>query len=266
MKKRITAILFALYILFAFPAAAHAADGRYVFDQVGLLTDSEQEELTRRAAEISKKYSCGVYIAILEDFTESGDTDILECAKEYYRTYELGMGEGKDGELLMLSMEDRDFALIAYGDFGNATFTDYGKDVLQEEFLDNFADDDWYGDFSDYLAKSQEMLTMSQEGTPLDVDNDPDAARRSMGINLGIVIVVPCLIAGIVCLIFRMQMKTVHAMPTARDYIARDAIKLTHHTDIYTHTTETRTEIHDDSDEGGTSVGSDGFSGKSGKF
>ncbi len=266
MKKRVTAFLFAMCLLFAFPVAAYAAEQYYVVDEAGLLTDTEKSELTQRASAISQQYACGVYIAVLEDFTEGGYTDILECAKEYYRNNDLGVGEGRDGELLMLSMEDRDFALIAYGNFGNASFTDYGKEVLEDEFLDDFADDNWYDGFSDYLDKSEEMLALSQDGTPLDVGSDPDAARRSMGTNLAIVIVVPCLIAGVVCLIFRMQMRTVHAAPTARDYIAADAVALTLHTDMYTHTTETRTKIHKDSDSGGTSVGSDGFSGDSGKF
>ena len=147
MKKRITAFLFALCLLLAFPVAACAADADFVVDEAGLLTDTEKSELTQRASAISQQYACGVYIAVLQDFTDGGYTDILACAKDYYRNNDLGVGEGRDGELLMLSMENRDFALIAYGDFGNASFTDYGKEVLEDEFLDDFADDNWYDGF-----------------------------------------------------------------------------------------------------------------------
>ena len=57
-----------------------------------------------------------------------------------------------DDHMDALSMAERDFQMLAHGDTANAAFTDYGKYIMQDEFLDNFREDDWYGGFADYIA------------------------------------------------------------------------------------------------------------------
>ena len=163
MKKRISSLLatMVLALFLCIPALATGFDeaGLYfVTDEAGLLSDQECLELERRAEEISLKYKCGVYIILLDDFTAyTYDETIYEAAKTLYQEYRLGYGEEKSGELLLLSMAERDYTLISYG-YGNTAFTDYGKDKLSEVFLDDFGDDNWYSGLSDYLDKSESML------------------------------------------------------------------------------------------------------------
>jgi uncharacterized protein len=52
-----------------------------------------------------------------------------EYAKSVYQENALGYGTEKSGIILMLSMTDRNYALIAYG-YGNTVFTDHGRDIL----------------------------------------------------------------------------------------------------------------------------------------
>ena len=53
----------------------------------------------------------------------------------------------------------------------NAAFTDYGKYIMQDEFLDNFREDDWYGGFADYIAACGRYLEANANGTPpIDVE------------------------------------------------------------------------------------------------
>lgn len=49
-------------------------------------------------------------------------------------------------------------------------------------------------------------------------------------------------------------------------YLTAGSVVITGREDYFTHTTETRTKIEKSSGSGGTTVDSDGFSGKSGKF
>ena len=191
MKKRISSLLatMVLALFLCIPALATGFDeaGLYfVTDEAGLLSDQECLELERRAEEISLKYKCGVYIILLDDFTAyTYDETIYEAAKTLYQEYRLGYGEEKSGELLLLSMAERDYTLIAYG-YGNTAFTDYGKDKLSEVFLDDFGDDNWYSGLSDYLDKSESMLQSAREGHPLDVDsNPPDRSGRNRYLSAG---------------------------------------------------------------------------------
>ncbi len=269
MKKRISFLLSILVLCLAlavpvFAAGFEAAQLGFVTDTVGLLSDGESRRLEQQAAAISQQYECGVYIIVLDDFTGYVyDTDPYEAAKSLYTGYTLGYGSQKSGVLLMLSMAERDYALIAYG-YGNTAFTDYGKEKLCDAFLDHFGNDDWYGGFSDYLAKCDSMLEAARDGHPLDVGSDPQAA--AVGALLSVLL--GCALGFAVCMAIRQrQMKSVAAKEEANAYLAAGSVRITQRDDRFSHTTEVRTRIEkESSSSGGTTVDSDGFSGKSGKF
>ena len=71
-----------------------------------------------------------------------------------------------DDHMDALSMAERDFQMLAHGDTANAAFTDYGKYIMQDEFLDNFREDDWYGGFADYIAACGRYLEANANGAP----------------------------------------------------------------------------------------------------
>lgn len=269
MKKWISFLLatMALALFLCVPALAAGFDEAqldFVTDEAGLLSDQEWSKLEARAEEISLKYKCGVYIILLNDFTGyTYDDSVYEAAKTLYQEYSLGYGTERSGELLLLSMAKRDYTLIAYG-YGNTAFTDFGKDKLSEVFLDDFDDDNWYSGLSDYLDKSESMLKSARAGRPLDVDSDPLIVMAGIGISL----LVGCVAAFVVTVwLSDCLMKSVSAKTEADAYLTAGSVEITGREDHFTYTTETRTKIERDSDSGGgTTVDSDGFSGKSGKF
>ena len=263
MKKRISSLLavMALALFLCVPALAAGFDEAelyFVTDEAGLLSEQEWSDLEARAEEISLKYKCGVY-----NFANYADgNDVVEAAKNLYREYTLGYGGERSGVLLLLSMAERDYDLLAYG-YGNTAFTDYGKDQLAEKFLDNFKDDDWYGGFQDYLEKSGSMLQSAREGHPLDVDGNPLIRLAGIGISL----LVGCVAAFVIAVgVSDRMMKSVSAKTKADTYLIAGSVEITGREDHFTHTTETRTKIEKSSGSGGTTVDSDGFSSKSGKF
>lgn len=268
MKKRISSLLavMALTLFLCVPALAvgfEEAELNFVTDEAGIFSEQEWSELEARAEEISQKYKCGVYIIVVDDFTDYVyDETVYEAAKTFYQEYSLGYGEEKSGELLLLSMEERDYTLIAYG-YGNTAFTDYGKDKLADAFLDDFGDDEWYNGFSDYLEKSDSMLQSARAGHPLDVDSNPLIRLAGIGISL----LVGCVAAFVIAVgVSDRMMKSVSAKTKADAYLTAGSVEITGREDHFTHTTETRTKIERSSSSGGTTVDSDGFSGKSGKF
>lgn len=281
MKKIKRIILFALLLSLLLCTTAYAGDSEarlnYVTDEAGLLSMAEYSILNDAAAQISAEYGCSVYIITVNDYTAYSSGDIYTCATEMFTGYNLGYGEDKNCVLLILSMADRDYSLIAHGAVGNAAFTDYGKDVMSDNFLDDFADNDWFGGFEDYIDYAEYMLAEAAKGTPVDIVIEPHVENHQM--NIALIIAVPCLVAFIVCSVFKAQMKTVRRKRTADDYV-RGNVNLHVKEDIYTHTTTTRRRIERENNSGsysrssssggssfgGTTVRSGGFSGKSGKF
>lgn len=191
-----------------------------------------------------------------------------------------------DDHMDALSMAERDFQMLAHGDTANAAFTDYGKYIMQDEFLDNFREDDWYGGFADYIAACGRYLEANANGTPIDVEPSDETEEEyeplsfgdklffaalmafRFGLPLGLIV------AFIVCAVYKRQLKSVRRATEAAHYTVSGGAEITAREDRFTHTTEVRTPIKTESDDhdsgpsfsGGTTVNSGGFSHSGGKF
>ena len=152
MKRRIVCILLVALLLLGLCCTAFAEAPATepqlwnITDTVGLLTSDEDLTLEARAEEISAQYGVGIYLLILEDYSEYYD-DPYETAYELYHQNTLGMGEDRDGVILLMSMSDRKYATFFYGPKAEYAFDAYGQELMEEEFLDDFRDDDWYDGF-----------------------------------------------------------------------------------------------------------------------
>lgn len=276
MKRRLACILLAALLLLGLCCTAFAeapateAQLWNITDTVGLLTSDEDQSLEERAEEISAQYGVGIYLLILEDYSEYYD-DPYETAYQFYHGYTLGEGEDRDGVILMLSMSNRKYATFFYGPKAEYAFDAYGQELMEEEFLDDFRDDDWYDGFEDYLEVCDEYLARAEAGDPVRGDYSSAGGSSVSGIGTTILVClgISAVIAMIVCLILRGKMKSVRKGTHADAYVT-GSLNLTASRDQYTHTTETRTKIeHESSDSGGggsSACSGGGGSGRSGSF
>lgn len=260
MKRKSICLLLALmlFLCFASPAAAETA---FFVDETGVLSMEELSSLNAEAESIADEYACGVYGYILYDYETVNDESVYEAAKTLYQRDGLGVGESSDGVLLLLSMAERDYALIAYGDFANETFTDAGKDYMADAFLGAFGEDDWYAGFCDYLRVSEEMISAEMTGTSADVYEE--SGGDSIMISVLMILFVPCGVALAVCLMLRRGMKTARKKYTAEAYVSAENVDVYIREDHFSHVTQVRIPIPKSE---GTTIDAGGFSGKSGKF
>ncbi len=128
---------------------------------------------------------------------------------------------------------------------------------MTEEFLDNFADDDWAGGFRDYLNACAEYLSLAEQGHPV---RKPLIKVLPMALGIGVVL------ALAVCLFLKAKMKSVRQGAEADTYVTAEGLNLTEQYDNYTHTTETRRKISQDSDGGSSDHSGGGGSSTSGKY
>lgn len=260
MKRKLLSLFLALSLVLLLAAGASAAEiSANVMDTAGLLTDEETQTLDSQAAAVSRSHGVGIYIATVPDYRELDNAGVYEATYGIYHALSLGEGADRDGILLLLSMEDRDFATFCYGKKAEDAFSDYALQKMEEEFLDNFRENDWYGGFSDYVNCCDDFLTRAEAGKPVRESPMP-RILTFCGIAL--------VIAGIVCLVLVLQMKSVAKKTTAGAY-AVGGLQLTGHYDRFTHRTETRRKIETNngsSSGGGSSHSGGGGHGRSGKF
>ena len=260
MKKRIFTCLLALLAVLTMivPAwAEQTEDDLFVYDTENLLTEDEWLELEPLADEISWRYDCAVYIVTIYDY-EDYDSDIHYAAVNIYDSNSFGIGENREGIMLMLSTYARDYDLYVR-DGGTAEYAvnKYGRHQMTEEFLDNFAEDDWAGGFRDYLNTCAEYLSLAEQGHPV---RKPLIKVLPMALGIGIVL------ALAVCLFLKAKMKSVRQGAEADTYVTAEGLNLTEQYDNYTHTTETRRKISRDDDGGSSDHSGGGGSSTSGKY
>ena len=239
----------------------------HITDAAHLLTDNEISELEAKAEEVSKRRNCGIYIVTIDDYKELGYGDIYETAYGIYHDYNLGEGKSRNGAILLLSMNDRSQATFFYGNTegDGKAFNSYSQMKMEDEYLDNLGDDDWYGGFEDFIEVCDEYLGLAENGTPV-TKPAPSLILRGLA-AAGIAAV----ISLIICLILKMSMKSVRTGAEANEYVIDGGLKLTGSRDVYTHTTQTRRKIEKSSSSGGGGGGSSsrsggGGSGRSGNF
>lgn len=255
MKRKLLLCMLAISLLvaMAIPSLALADDELYfITDQAQLLSETQWQTLEQQATNISNTYVCGVYVVIVEDYRDYG-TSMKNANDQIYNAYSLGSGEEHDGVLLLLSMDDRDYYLRSYGQWGNYAFSNEGFDQLEDVFLDDFEYNNWYDGLVDYLSESEAFLASAMQG-------EPRGEEGKILFDLLMIVGIPCLAALAVCMVLKGQMKSVRKQANATDYMKLDENVLRIREDRFTHTTETRRRIESSSSSGS------GDSGRGGKF
>ncbi|MBR5260194.1 MAG: TPM domain-containing protein [Eggerthellaceae bacterium] len=291
MKLKIKGIFLSLIVAIAMivPSVAYADESwmqndpqlPHVVDAVGILSESEVAALEQQAQAIEDQYDFGVYMVVVEDYTLFSPTSVFDAATTIYKDYSLGVGPGKDGLMLLLSMWDRDYSLITYGDRGNYAFNDEGRNYMTDYFLDDFAYDEWYVGFADFLEVSAMYLDAAEAGTPYfaeggsdgsggtNVPVTTDEALGTIGIYLLAVLLIPLIISFLIIKSMDAKMRSVAAAVHASQYVT-NPLELTEQSDSFSHVTRIVTAIpKNDSHDfgGGPSIShGGGFSGSSGKF
>ena len=273
MKRYFLLLLAALSLLLTLALPAAADSGRvYVYDLTGaILTAEEGNALQDKAAEISRRHDCGVYIVVLNDYEDYGWT-VPDASETIYWEYDFGHGQDSSGIMLMMSMNERDYDVYSYG-YGTYAMDRVDADDFDAPMLRCFRNDDWYHGFDAYLDTCDAVLTDADSSyDPADYNSDGTLVDKgpNIGMNSVIGLVIGLISALISCSIGKAKMKTVHAAADAENYTVPNSMHLQVKQDVFSHKTETRTKIETSSDRssggGGGGRPSGGSSHHGGKF
>ena len=255
-----TRIIIAL-LLCLFCAVPAFAEMPLVMDTYELFKPEVTAELEQKAQDASAGHGVNVYLLTVADI---GGQNVREFAKDWYRSNDLGYGEGKSGILFLIALDSRDYVTITYGG-GVTAFTDYRIAQIEDKIVPMLSDGSYYKASDTYIEMCADTLDFyAEKGAPLDSGNDPAKGW----IKWVFVFVIPLAVASIVCGIFYAQMKTANEQTHANAYMPAEGLALSVVEDTYTHTTETErydpVKNDSSSSSSGSSTDSDGFGGSSG--
>ena len=264
--KKIFAGMFSV-ALFAtlFAASAYADSGTYVFDEENVLTSSEFQTLEQMGADYAEKYGIGVYIMFTDTMNGNmnpSSSERNEYARQVYLQKGLGVGSGKNGILVVVAVQSRDYVTVKhFDDSSQDPFSNDAVDALEGKYTDELSDNDWYDAAYVYYALAGEQMEYFTA-------NGKQWSEPSL-LSLFLKVLATLGIPAVVAISFvsgeRNKMKTAVEAHEASSYLDRSSFRMGVSTDQFVNTTMAVVPIPKQQSSGGgwSSMGG-GFSGSGG--
>lgn len=249
-------ILFLLVLSLLTAGALFAqADAPRVIDDADLLTDSQLQELSAIADQLSRTHNADIVIVTVDSL---GSKSAESFADDYFDDHGYGIGSDRSGILFLLSMEYRDWAISTSGDCIRI-FSDRQIDRIFEGIRPSLASDQFYSAFSQYLRLVDVRFEDYANGDTVTFGDIVIRVLVSLGIGAAA--------GGITLAVMRSKMNTARRQPDAADYVANGSFHLYRHQDIFLYSRTCRTRKQQSSGSS-THRSSSGRShgGRSGKF
>ena len=231
-----------LMVMPAFAEGGFADEYDRVSDLAGVLTKAEEYDLQERLDEISIRQKMDVTLVVTPDL--GGYDRVSDYAENIYESCKFGYGKEKDGILLLISMEDRDWYIDTHG-FGITAFTDAGIEYIGEAMTPDLADGDYAQAFETYASLCDDFITRARNGNPYDNEDFSEEKMPVMWIPLSILIGAG--LAGVVVGSMVSGMKTVRPQATANSYVKKGSFHLNASRDLFLYHTIARTAKPKDS-------------------
>ena len=252
--------------------AADAADSEqmsWVFDDYGLLDETEQAELNQEFEDIYDEYGYDAVLLISPDIGE--DEDYRQYAAEFMQENDIGVGDTHEGMCIFHQPDARNITIVFRGDTQN----DF-SDSVQEEMLDNcktrLKADDPVGGYQSLIRDLRSGLDRISQGKkvrPMDVREGSFAGVFVVDLLLCFLIMaVP---TGLMTWLQLHKMKTRVQQANANAYTADGGLDLREERDLFLYSTvsqsaKPKNDDKNDGSSGSFSSGGESFSGSSSDY
>jgi uncharacterized protein len=233
MKKIVSLILAVLFCMtcavgvYAAPGVDYVVDRLY--DGANLLTDTQESKLRAKLDEISEKYKVDVAIATVDG---TDDMSIDEYDDYYFDNSGLGYGADRDGVLLLVDMDSREFRVLSNGKkLGAAAISSDDIDSISDMIRDDLSEGDYADAFHTFADECAYQIDGQINGFPFD-----------FGINLVISIVIGLVLAFIITGVMKGKLKSVRSQSAAASYVKVGSLVVTESRDRFLYSRVTRKE------------------------
>ena len=218
-------------------------------DEASLLTYDEQKALTAKLDELSEKYACDIVVVTTNSI---GDKYIVDYVDDFYDYH----GYSDDGVVLLISMEERDWAISTKG-FGINAFNDSVQNRIMQEVRPHLSEGKFYDAFDAFADSCDSRLDEFINGNPKPQRKAFDFFSLPLSLGFG------ALFGFGTASREKSKLKSVRQKYAASSYIVPGSLKLYNLWDRYNYThrtvtpVPTRTESNDrdhDSGSSGSSV------------
>lgn len=247
--KRIFLLIFTLCLCLTLAVRASAAELPRLVDAADLLTVSEEEELLTYLDQVSEQCQADVVIVTMESCGGRSADAVINAV---YDDNGYGVGPDRDGVILLLSMEERDYRILSNG-FAADAITMSEIDEIGDEIVSELSDGEYMEAFMAFASLCRYEIDGERNGFPF-----------NFGLSLGICVVIGFVTALIATGIMRSKLKSVRSRSGAREYTKPGSMQLTRSGDLFLYRTLDRRRKPQESSSGSRGGGGRNVGG--GKF
>jgi uncharacterized protein len=273
---RLAALLLATVLLFValvLPISAQEPDWE-MHDYANLLTSEQFYNLCLRIRELTAQYQTDFVILTVESLDGKSPQ---AYANDYYDEKNCGFGPNRDGIMLLLAMESRDYYFVANGSATEKLAQAGGIAALEDKVVPHLSSGNYYLAFGMFLDTAAGIVAkpLSAPGASNPAYNDDfvDVTYKEIPITaadrwqrVGIFAVIGLAIGLVVTLLMKRSMKTARAKHLASDYVRPGSFRLTRKMDLYLYRTRTRIRVQSNNSSSGGSRSGGSRGGGGGKF
>lgn len=248
MKRFLILLLtLTLCLSLAISVSATAVAG-VVMDDADLLSQAEEQALAQKLMEVGTAYNAQIIVATVAS-ADGQDPDYM--VNDLYDSMGFGVGELRDGVLLLVCMDPREYRILSNGYAGNAI--DPGViETIGDAIVSDLSDGDYAEAFEIFADKCGYYLNGYLNGFPFNT-----------GKNLIIALVIGIVLALIVTSALKAQLKSVRKQNQANSYVRDGSMQVTLSRDTYLYSHVSRSKKQNSNSSGSRSGGSRSVGGGS---
>ena len=229
--------------------------GSRVIDEADLLSEAERVALQAKLDEISERQQFDVIVYTMESFPGN---ELADYAEAWYDASDFGFGQEKDGCLLTLSMEARDWSITSTG-FGETALNPDAREYVFNLIQDDLHNGKYADAFNCFADQTDALVTQAKDGNPY-------KAPIHYGKRIIMALLIGLAVSGIVTLSVKNQYKPVRKKTGAADYMVPGSLQVTGSYDRFMYNNVTRIKKSSSSSSGGGVHTSSSGRSSSGKF
>lgn len=259
--KKLLSLLLCLAVLGSLVLTV-SAQKNYIIDEADLLDTYDIQSLTEMAEKFNAQYDMDAVVLTVNSLN---GVDIQAYADGFYDQN----GYAEDGVLMILAMAEREYYITTTGEAIYA-LTDYALYQMEEAFLDDLSDGDYFDAFYSYLCDAAYYVEEYRGSGAVDgyipeadkyyghtdvVYSEEPTYEDLAGTAWGISMVIGLVIAGISLLIMRAGMNTKVKQHAAGDYLKEGSFNLSRNQDLFLYSQVSKRRKPQNNDSGTRSGG-----------
>lgn len=240
----------------------------YVVDNADLLTQTEENELSKKLQDISDELQFDVVVVTTNS---TGSKTATEYADDYFDYNGYGRGSNNDGALFLVDMGDRKWAISTSG-YGIEAIVDSALDDMEEEIVPYLKSGDYDGAFNEFADLTYDIVNDAKNGKSYSNSTTSTTKNhKNIGTNLIVAFSIGAGISLIIILVYRSKLKPVKFQKESKEYIVPGSFNLRRSDDVFLYFNITKVPIpkNNDSDDSGSfhsSSSGSSHGGSSGSF